>query len=327
MIIESITKLKEKLRDVEKKTELQSLKHEEILLELESIRARRERLMPICPNCSTQTIGVYQPMNQPFHHHHHHQQQQQMQHMMTPQYAPPTLQSNPHSQLTSPIPQQLLQAQPQPQMQQQQPQASPITFVQQPTPTVSSQQPNQQLLSISIPQAASNTAGPNSAATNTVTPLSISPIPIQNIPQVQLIAIAGKQSVTVECQTSPTTTDSGFSNIAAGVDKDKERTELLNKFMAEMTSKINAVTTTATATPTPVVISKQPQEDESQQTDEEPPPPLIPKINSYSQTDLRTFVNKELNTDPPPVIPTRSQAVFVDLYAEQREAMPKKVSL
>lgn len=54
---------------MEKKTELQALKHEEIMLELESIRARRDRLMPICPNCSMQTMAVYQPLQQ--------QQQQQ----------------------------------------------------------------------------------------------------------------------------------------------------------------------------------------------------------------------------------------------------------
>jgi hypothetical protein len=47
------------MKDLEKKTELQALKHEEILLELESIRAKKERLMPLCPQCSSQTIQLY----------------------------------------------------------------------------------------------------------------------------------------------------------------------------------------------------------------------------------------------------------------------------
>ena len=54
--------VKEKLRDVEKKAEMQVLKHEEIMLELELIRTRRDRLMPLCPNCSSQTMAVYQPL-------------------------------------------------------------------------------------------------------------------------------------------------------------------------------------------------------------------------------------------------------------------------
>jgi hypothetical protein len=39
---------------------LQAIKHEEVMLELESIRAKRERTAPVCPNCSTQTIKYYQ---------------------------------------------------------------------------------------------------------------------------------------------------------------------------------------------------------------------------------------------------------------------------
>jgi len=36
----------EKIHDLERKTELQSLKHEEILLEFESLKARRDRILP-----------------------------------------------------------------------------------------------------------------------------------------------------------------------------------------------------------------------------------------------------------------------------------------
>ena len=44
--------LQEKIHDLERKTELQSLKHEEILLEFESLKARRDRILP----SSTRTI-------------------------------------------------------------------------------------------------------------------------------------------------------------------------------------------------------------------------------------------------------------------------------
>ena len=70
--------LKDKLRDVEKKTELQALKHEEIMLELESIRARRERLLPLCPNCSSQTLNMYQPPSSTVHSSQQTEQQQAM---------------------------------------------------------------------------------------------------------------------------------------------------------------------------------------------------------------------------------------------------------
>lgn len=133
--LDTIETLEEKLKDVEKKTELQALKHEEILLELESIRARRERLLPMCPNCSSQTYPMYQPMSQ-------------------------TSTQTPQSQSQSPKPQ----------------------FV----PYV---HPNGQLLSISIPQQP------------IISPL-ISPIQFSQ-GHVQVITIPGKQSVTVDCQTSP----------------------------------------------------------------------------------------------------------------------------
>ncbi|CAF3502980.1 unnamed protein product [Rotaria sp. Silwood1] len=43
---ETIHLLEEKIHDLERKTELQSLKHEEILLEFESLKARRDRILP-----------------------------------------------------------------------------------------------------------------------------------------------------------------------------------------------------------------------------------------------------------------------------------------
>lgn len=126
----TIEMLEDKLKDVEKKTELQALKHEEILLELESIRARRERLMPLCPNCS-QTYSIYQ-----------------------------TNQAQTHSQAHSPKNQY-------------------VPYV----------HANGQLLSIAIPQQ------------SIVSPM-ISPLQ-SHLPQFQLITLPGKQSVTVDCQTSP----------------------------------------------------------------------------------------------------------------------------
>ncbi|RNA12422.1 peripheral-type benzodiazepine receptor-associated 1-like [Brachionus plicatilis] len=130
--LETIETLEEKLKDVEKKTELQALKHEEILLELESIRARRERLLPLCPNCS-QTYSMYQSNQAPN-----------------------------HSQNNSP-------------------KGQYVPYV----------HASGQLLSIAIPQQ----------------PI-LSPMmsPMQaHLPQFQVIHLAGKQSVTVECQTSPLT--------------------------------------------------------------------------------------------------------------------------
>ncbi|CAF1060966.1 unnamed protein product [Adineta ricciae] len=43
---DTIHLLEEKIHDLERKTELQSLKHEEILLEFESLKARRDRMLP-----------------------------------------------------------------------------------------------------------------------------------------------------------------------------------------------------------------------------------------------------------------------------------------
>lgn len=336
------------------------------MLELESIRARRERLMPICPNCSTQTIPVYQPLHHPIastsaapatsssssspHHHHHYYHQPQPQ----PQYVASASASHPHSQMNSPIPQQqqLITPTPPPQQQQpilqQPPQQAPSPIpaqLSQPLPifqpaqaTSPNQQPQpqpqQQLLSISIPTQ-NNQAATTSSGTQ-ITPISLSPISmIQHLPQVQLIAIAGKQSVTVECQTSPTTaTQSTSEMMFSSTSILDDRVEILNKFM-EMTKTLTASMSPAQQQPQPQPqpqapppeppVVKQQQEDESQTEPYPPPLVLIPKANSYSQTDLRTFVNKELNTDPPPVVPTRSQGTFVDLYAEQQAAQPKKV--
>lgn len=53
--------VQEKIHDLERKTELQSLKHEEILLEFESLKARRDRVLP--PSSTTTSIMT--------NHHHH----------------------------------------------------------------------------------------------------------------------------------------------------------------------------------------------------------------------------------------------------------------
>ncbi len=55
---------------------MQILKHEEVMLELELIRTRRDRLLPLCPNCSSQISYQQQQHStnsasqspQPFHH-------------------------------------------------------------------------------------------------------------------------------------------------------------------------------------------------------------------------------------------------------------------
>ncbi|CAF0705935.1 unnamed protein product [Brachionus calyciflorus] len=141
--MDTIELLEEKLKDVEKKTELQALKHEEILLELESIRARRERLLPLCPNCSSQTYPMYQPMTQP---------------------------------ITNPQPSQN-------QSQSQSPKPHYVPYV----------HPSGQLLSISIPQ--------QSLMSPLISPLH--QLQAHHLSQLQVITLPGKQSVTVECQTSP----------------------------------------------------------------------------------------------------------------------------
>lgn len=116
------------------------MKHEEIMLELESIRAKRERLLPFCPNCSTQQIAMYQPIQQ-------------------------------HVQNTNA----------------------------QNTPPQYGHLPAQPLLSISIPQ--------QQMAPSNMSPSNMSPyqqVQAQaHLSHYQVITLPGKQSVTVECQTSP----------------------------------------------------------------------------------------------------------------------------
>ena len=277
---------------MEKKTELQALKHEEILLELESIRARRDRLLPICPNCSTQTMSMYHPMQQTsatstqahsqamspqphsiYHnlspsvlqHHHQTQHQYQIQSLLQP--------SNHYQQLNY--------------QQQQQQQQQHL-----------SQQNSPQLLSISIPQ-------------QQISPSNmLSPIPLQqlqaHLSQLQLIALPGKQSVTVECQTSPTANDS-----------------VLMKF--ELTTKSQ------------LILNQQQQLQQQQQIIEQQQQKMmsmetrnyVVRINASTQTidppKIKTE-NKEINTDPidlrpppPPPAPvklTRNQAVNCDLLVE-----------
>jgi hypothetical protein len=164
---------------------MQSLKHEEILLELESIRARRERLMPICPNCSTQTYPIYQPLNITSSHSH-----QQSRHTST--HNSPTRLANQYQHLS--------------QIQQQQQQQQPYYNHHQ-SLLQAVQQLQNPLLSINIPQGAASISpsflSPQFLASLPLSQLSTahhlachSPFPVFTIP--------GKQFVTVDCQTSPT---------------------------------------------------------------------------------------------------------------------------
>jgi hypothetical protein len=189
---------------------MQSLKHEEILLELESIRARRERLMPICPNCNAQTFPMYQPLHPPasatmhttpggaggLHHyqsantanvspiHQHYNQQQQH--------------SQQHHTLLQTVQQQ--QQHQQQQIQQLQQQQQQHLHHQQ-----TGSGGGNPLLSINIPGQPS--VSPNSY----LSPQVLSALPqlhgLQghlSSPYTQVITVPGKQSVTVDCQTSPT---------------------------------------------------------------------------------------------------------------------------
>ena len=141
---------------------MQNLKQEEIMLELELIRTRRDRLLPLCPNCSSQTMAVYQTSqsqpSQSSNQSQNHSPQQYTQHQHTPVI----------NQIQN---QSLLQSI----YQQQNAQLNQL----------SSSPHNQTLLSIAIPQQ------------------SLSPYQAHLQHQFQVITLPGKQSVTVECQTSP----------------------------------------------------------------------------------------------------------------------------
>lgn len=278
--------LKDKLRDVEKKTELQSLKHEEILLELESLKARRERLMPMCPNCSTQTIGMYQPINQ---------------HASSSSYHQSMTQ--PHSQMCSPQPTVNVQS---PALQVPSSTANLLNVTPSSTQQAASPQA-QPLLSIAIPQQ---------SLTPMISPSMLSQLPLQqfqaHLPHLQLIALPGKQSVTVDCQTSPQSGNNFDS--------------LMSKFEIPLRSV--------------------PKKNVSCETQ-----PIV-RANASSQTDILNetkkpkLENREMNTDPidfnPPPVRikhtvnvgtgttepfsvtklTRNQAVNVDLYAEKIATLP-----
>jgi hypothetical protein len=175
------------------------LKHEEILLELESIRARRQKLTQICSNCSSQILTFCQTNTNQYHNQTGGSQYQSQ--MNSPQLNAywAAASSTPTSMLTRPYEHQgLLQAQYQAHMQAshlpphyQLPQAG-LSHIQQ-------HQPQQQsLLSISVP--------PQSAFTPNLSPIQ----PFHQIqqanyqtPQFQVYTLPSKQLVTVECQTSP----------------------------------------------------------------------------------------------------------------------------
>jgi hypothetical protein len=214
------------------------LKHEEILIELDLIRTKRERILPICPNCSTQTIAVYQSSQQL-------QQLQQQYSQMSQTYNTPNQQQQQQhqSRSTTPIPNQYHHhSRSTTPVQHQYYQSRSVTPVQNhsninnqlnipnsssqfqntilcptcnqiasnhyttqvpplPTPAPSthpSSMQPQSLLSISIP--CQNAPGQSSPY--------ISPVQVQQIQaqlaQYQVITIPGKHSVTVSNQTSPT---------------------------------------------------------------------------------------------------------------------------
>ena len=228
------------------------------MLELESIRAKRERLMPFCPNCSIQQIAMYQPK----------------------QHTPPP-----------PQPQQLTN---QSQTNTQNPQLTPQQY---------SQLHPQPLLSISIPQ-------------QSITPANISPSnmsPYQaiqaqaHLSHFQVITLPGKQSVTVECQTSP------MNEIATNIKK-----------------------------PEPIQQQYQLQSHQNQQ----PIIKKIEKVTVSSQTVLselsKPVAVKEVNTDPidfsfmnkkQPTAPVvvkqqpimQNKSVGVDMFSENPKILEEKV--
>lgn len=298
---------------------MQALKHEEILLELESIRARRDRLLPLCPNCSTQTIAMYQPMNQP-------------NSSVTMGNSNISCGLNQHSRSQSPqAPLLQVNSQPSPQMtstqshhhhhhhqQSQSHQASPV--------------PQSQLLSISIPQT-------GSLPTTFISPSIISPVPT-HLAQLQLITLAGKQSVTVECQTSPTgLSDTNILSKFDAAKKQQLQQSLLEQHQLQLQQQQQQ-------------LQQQQYQQQQQLLNEIKSTFIIPKINASSQTDIQKKLqeNKEVNTDPidyKSFIPkpqqtiqiatqatmttitksTKNQAVNVNLYQEKTVSMGTQVQL
>ena len=269
---------KEKLRDVEKKTELQALKHEEIMLELESIRARRERLMPICPNCSMQTLSMYQPLQQSTQnssqqHSQIHSPQiiSQSSQQNTPQFNQNSYHqaSNIQSSLISNSQQPGSILQPQCHSQQSSNYLNPIAM--RTTP----------LLSVAIPQ--------QNISSSIISPSLISPLQLQQfqtqLSQLQFITIPGKQSVTVECQTSPL-----------------NETVKFDYFIKKNHNEYQSQTQQNSIPPQPSIFHQYQHIIETKN-------PIL-KINAYSQTlDLRkTTLNREINTDPidASALPTKS---------------------
>lgn len=288
---------------MEKKTELQALKHEEILLELESIRARRQKLTQLCSNCSSQILTFCQTNTNQYHSQGVGSQYQSQ--MNSPQlnaYWAAATSSTPTNMLSRPYEHQgLLQAQYQTQMhashllpQYQLPQAG-LPHMQHHI-----HHPQQQsLLSISMP--------PQPALSPNLSPIQ----PFQQIqqahyqtPQYQPYTVPSKQLVTVECQTSPLS----------------EFDPLMRQSQAQQIKK--------------KIVTQQ-----STQTIEV----KIPKSNAMCQTlEAEFFENKGTNTDQielnelignrlsvspnaKPVVPqksTKNQAVNCDLYNEFK---PKKV--
>jgi len=227
------------------------------MLELESIRAKRERLMPFCPNCSTQQIAMYQPK----------------QHIPPPPSLPPQ---------TQPQPQQLTNLS---QTNTQNPQYSQLQA--------------QPLLSISIPQ-------------QSITPANISPSnmsPYQaiqaqaHLSHFQVITLPGKQSVTVECQTSP------INEVASIVKKPDPIQQPLQQQQQPVIKKVEKATVSCQT-----VLSELSK------------PVSVKEVNT-DPIDF-SFMNKK--QPPAPVVVKqqpvmRNQSVGVDMFKENPKILEDKV--
>lgn len=141
--------------------------------------------------------------------------------------------------------------------------------------------PQQQLLSISIPQQ-------SSVLSPIISPLHLQQLQAQ-LSQLQVIAIPGKQSVTVDCQTSPTNCATVQTSTTFKFDyATKKQEDIIEEYKKSI---------------------------------------YVHKINSSSQTvsqidvPKKIFENRQTNTDqivPAPVKATRSQATNVNLYTENK---------
>ena len=161
-------------------------------------------------------------------------------------------------------------------------------------PSQPQQNQSPHLLSISIPQQSS----PNQQFQQFQGHL-------QNL---QLITLPGKQSVTVECQTSPIKTAPPTELNKIEVAKNEQLIQTQQQQIIDLQRKLDKKLV------------------------------IVPKVSVSSQTvdakqaPIKYFSNKDVNTEaviinppPPPKKVTRNQAINVDLYAEMQAKVVKKV--